>query len=118
MVVAYLFRLQRQLLLKFNQDMAEYQTRLSEYKAAVAKAKEDGVEPPSQLEKPVFRRVILADTTIEKLAEVLEDNPKGLMVARDELAGWFGSMSRLQGQGWRKRRPELAGDASGRPCDG
>jgi hypothetical protein len=46
----------------------------------------------------VLRRVICSDTTIEKLAEILEDNPKGTLVARDELAGWLGSFTRYKGK--------------------
>jgi hypothetical protein len=36
--------------------------------------------------------------TIEKLAEILEDNPGGTLVARDELAGWLGSFTRYKAQ--------------------
>src|SRR5262249_50060623 len=49
-------------------------------------------------EEPVLRRVVCSDTTIEKLAEILEDNPRGTLVARDELAGWLGSFSRYKGK--------------------
>src|SRR5207248_9333605 len=36
--------------------------------------------------------------TVERLAELLEDNPRGLLLARDELAGWLGSFSRYRGR--------------------
>jgi hypothetical protein len=45
-----------------------------------------------------MRRVICSDITIEKLAEILEDNPAGTLVARDELAGWFHSFTRYKGK--------------------
>lgn len=47
--------------------------------------------------KPVMRRLICSDVTIEKLAELLEDNPRGVLIARDELSGWFASFSRYKG---------------------
>jgi hypothetical protein len=53
-------------------------------------------EPPPV--KPVLRRLICSDVTIEKLAEVLEDNPRGVLIARDELSGWFASFSRYKGK--------------------
>lgn len=34
-------------------------------------------------------RYIVSDTTVEKLQEIIRDNPKGLLLARDELSGWF-----------------------------
>src|SRR5262249_48762965 len=64
----------------------EAQGRLfDEHKAAG----EDGGRP---------RRIICSDITIEKLAEVLEDNPRGVLVGRDELAGWLGSFTKYKGK--------------------
>ena len=36
--------------------------------------------------------------TVEKLAQVLEDNPRGTLLLRDELAAWFGSFTRYKGK--------------------
>lgn len=40
---------------------------------------------------PPSRRYFVQDATIEAIAVLLCDNPRGLMYARDELNGWFGS---------------------------
>ncbi len=40
-------------------------------------------------EKPVAERFVVNDATIESLAPILEHNPAGLLVDRDELSGWF-----------------------------
>ena len=46
------------------------------------------------------RRTWTSDTTVEKLAELLRDNPRGLLLYRDELSGWIGSMNQYkQGHG-------------------
>jgi hypothetical protein len=49
--------------------------------------------------RPVMRRAYCSDVTIEKLAQLLEDNPKGLLVARDELSGWLGSFKKYKNSG-------------------
>jgi hypothetical protein len=38
------------------------------------------------------------DSTVEALAVVLADNPRGLLLGRDEQAGWLGSMDRYAGK--------------------
>lgn len=43
-------------------------------------------------EKPLQRRIIVQDATIEALADILADNSGGVLVLFDELSGFFGSM--------------------------
>lgn len=43
---------------------------------------------------PVRRRYILSDTTVEKLGEILHDNPRGVLIFRDELTGFLRSFDR------------------------
>lgn len=40
------------------------------------------------------RRYIVYDTTVEKLGEILNASPRGVLLARDELSGWFGGLER------------------------
>lgn len=67
-------------------------------KKKLGKAADKGDEPELQrlqielaeleaTEPPVARRYIVNDTTVEKLVELLGQNPRGLLVFRDELAG-------------------------------
>ena len=50
-----------------------------------------------ELEPPVMRRFIINDATVEKLGEILVDNPWGVLSYRDELYGLLTSMDK-QGQ--------------------
>jgi len=50
-------------------------------------------EPPV---KPVPERLIVSDITIEKLADVLHRNTRGVTLVRDELSGWFASFGRYK----------------------
>ena len=56
---------------------------------------EKAIEP----EKPVRPRIIVTDATIESLTRLLSQHPKGLLLNRDELAGWLESFNRYSGGG-------------------
>jgi putative DNA primase/helicase len=43
---------------------------------------------------PTERRYLVNDTTVEKLGELLNQNPNGLLLFRDELLGFLGTMDR------------------------
>lgn len=43
---------------------------------------------------PICRRSIVDDVTTEKVAQLLQENPRGLLLARDELSGWLGGFDR------------------------
>lgn len=51
-------------------------------------------EPPIEPEQPVAVRNWTDDPTTEALAQILAQNPRGVILARDELSGWFGSFDR------------------------
>ncbi len=55
--------------------------------------------PEAALEpaKPERPRIMASDTTPEALARLLACQPKGLLITRDELAGWLGSFNRYSG---------------------
>jgi hypothetical protein len=44
--------------------------------------------------EPVHKRYDTNDTTIEKLTELLRDNPNGLLLHRDELMGWLRTLDK------------------------
>ncbi len=48
------------------------------------------------------RRYIVNDVTVEKLGVLLAENPKGLLLERDELAGWLRSLEREDRKGDRE----------------
>ncbi|GEO18686.1 DUF3987 domain-containing protein [Microvirga aerophila] len=59
----------------------------------------DAVEP-----EPVpLPRLMVGDTTPEKLGTILRDNPKGVLLNRDEIAGWLGSFGRYSSAGGGER---------------
>ena len=75
-------------------DLAHYERDLAEWKKSKA-----GGEPPEKPVEPQAERCVIADATVEALAPLLLANPRGLLMARDELAGWIGSFDRYSGKG-------------------
>ena len=68
----------------------------------VAKALAKGDQPPERPEgarppdKPTPRQLITNDATQEKIAELMQQNPRGIMLYRDELSGWFRSFNQYR----------------------
>lgn len=51
------------------------------------------VQQPKLTEPPVH---VTSDATVAAIGELLRDNPRGLLLGRDELDGWFQSFTRFQ----------------------
>lgn len=83
---------------RFNQAFANYQHEMAEFNAldkAATRAKAKGNDAPDlgpRPQKPVNTRTIINDATIEKVADILSDNDRGILYFNDELSGWFASM--------------------------
>lgn len=43
---------------------------------------------------PTRQRLIVNDATVEKLGELLNENPNGLILVRDELSGWLSKLTK------------------------
>src|SRR5262249_48313801 len=50
-------------------------------------------------DRPRYERYLTNDPTIEKVARLLVENRKGLLLFRDELAGWLGALDKYGGAG-------------------
>jgi len=74
------------------------------------RAKPDSADPGP---KPDLPRLAVSDATIEKLACILQSQPKGTLLLRDELAGWLAGMTRYAGGG--SDRPFWIEGYGGRP---
>jgi hypothetical protein len=76
---------------------AEYAKRC--WKEACNKAAKGGKEMPerpAQPTEPQLRRLMTSDTTQEELVELMVQNPRGLLLFRDELSGWFASFNQYR----------------------
>lgn len=90
---------------QFAEDMAAYQAEQQRYEVErdrwrAAQKKGDGLsDPPVEQDEPTERRLLVSDVTCEKLGVLLQDNPLGLLLVRDELAAWIGGFDRYAAGG-------------------
>jgi len=80
----------------YADEMAQHRAdELEHVKAVDAWKRSKGAgEPPTSPNEPVAERFLADDTTVESLAGLLRNQLRGLLVARDELAGWMGGFDR------------------------
>jgi putative DNA primase/helicase len=88
------------------QDVAVAEARAAAAKKKLAEAAKKGApdsvlrdlaaeaNQAAEMSAPPLRRYMVNDTTVEKLGELLRENPRGLLQFRDELTGFFRSMER------------------------
>jgi hypothetical protein len=50
-------------------------------------------------EEPILRRYKTEDATVEKISEILLENPRGILVHRDELSGWLRTLDKQGREG-------------------
>jgi putative DNA primase/helicase len=79
-----------------EQEQADLRVSLwkEQYKQALKKNAPAPIKPDNTLVEPVLKRLIVNDATVEKLHELLQQNPAGLLVIRDELAGFFATLDK------------------------
>lgn len=73
------FATHREALAIFDQEQREYESQ----------RRSRSGEPPAPPERPVAERLVVDDVTVEALAPIVASNPRGVLIDRDELSGWF-----------------------------
>jgi hypothetical protein len=84
---------------QYEQDRVIHQSHLETWKQKQKSRRngEDSEPPPAPPRKPARTSHVLSDCTIEAVAAILADNPRGVMLERDELSGWLGGFDRYTG---------------------
>jgi hypothetical protein len=85
----------------YRQAVEEYERNLGQYKVDLetwkhGSGRKKGELPPEQPTKPVCERFSCSDITVEGLAVLLADAPRGLLLIRDELSGWIGGFDQYR----------------------
>ncbi len=84
---------------RYNAEQATYEAQKKVYQAQEqdrlkGKPVANPVAYPEAVQKPVERRYMTSDATVEKLGELLNENPNGLLQFRDELTGLLAGWDR------------------------
>lgn len=86
-------------MIEYQAELHRYESKLREWNRQAGKATGDTSDPPIRPVAPIARRCIVSDTTTEALAPILLGNPRGVLLARDELSGWLGSFDQYKNRG-------------------
>ena len=92
---------------KFIEELKEYEIKKEIYEVEFKEYKkslkdDDPLPRPEPPERPTKKRYIIEDTTTEKVAMLLEENPQGLTLITDEIGRLFAMLQRQDKAGDRQ----------------
>lgn len=101
LAMAPLVERQKQLKARYDREMEEYERELARWEDERQKKRglkngTNAPEPGEKPQKPVLGRTYTSDTTVEALAQIMAENPRGIALVRDELAGWARAMNQYK----------------------
>lgn len=91
------FDRQRKLGKSYAEDKEDWKREVRQWEVEKREAQKNSEPAPEEPEAPTMSRCVASDTTVEALVGILEDNPRGLLLHKDELAGWVRSMDQYKG---------------------
>jgi hypothetical protein len=77
----------------WQKDMDAYKSAMEAYETA--KKKRENLVPQKPT-RPVLTRLTVTDATAEALVPILQENPRGVTMVRDELTAWIASMNQYR----------------------
>jgi hypothetical protein len=101
---------------RYRNEMAVYEAKRKSWINATANSNGDAVEPEKP-EKPREERLLTTDYTNEQLAEILCDNPRGILVLMDEIMLLFGGFDAYKAGKVSRDRPVTLEGYNGGPRD-
>src|SRR5215208_3150729 len=97
--LAPLWQVQKRLKREYQEEHEIYEEELRYWEAERKVAAKDGEPAPPKPKEPVLKSVVVDDVTVERLADRLDENPRGVTSAQDELSGWVLSMNQYKAGG-------------------
>ena len=106
---------------QYKKEAADHETEQAIYQADFAKWKHERhknpqAQPPEKPVSPMVKTYLADDTTPEALVEIVEENPFGICLPKDELAGWIGSFDAYRGGKVSKDLAFWLSMHNGQPC--
>src|SRR5688500_3095726 len=92
-------RLQVELRNVYEAKREDYEREMLEHERDKRELRKAGAADPRPPKEPLMERTAVNDTTVEALIRVLKETPRGVLVAKDELAGWIRGMDQYKAGG-------------------
>jgi hypothetical protein len=108
-------KLQNKLNKDYEERLDEYATEERAYEVDRKDAAKNGLPAPPPPRRPVAERTHVNDTTVEALIPILKENPRGVLLERDELVGWVKAMDQYKAGGRGSERQLWLSTWSNRP---
>lgn len=89
-------RAQKHLHREYEKAMERYSGEAGEWKRQADEAIAARQNQPEKPREPIERQIEVGDTTREALCDLLRENPRGLLIYRDELTGWAKSLNQYK----------------------
>lgn len=95
----FLEKIQGKKILEHSRELEQYAIAKALYERNHAEWKRGKTNdpPPEEPQEPVCTRYITADATVEALVGILAKQYDGILVCRDELAGWLNGLAEYKG---------------------
>ena len=97
--LAPLWQAQKKLKKEYQEEYEVYEEELRHWEAERKVAAKEGEPAPPKPKEPILKSVVVDDVTVERLADILDENPRGVTSAQDELSGWLHSMNQYKAGG-------------------
>lgn len=83
----------------YTKEVVKYKAELVQWKARNKKSSVAAGDPPDPPAMPLLVRWVVSDVTVEALVPILQENPRGVTLERDELAGWLKGFNQYKSGG-------------------
>lgn len=91
---------QQEQLRRHDADMAKFKDEMTIFKRELKAFEKSGKGTrPTEPERPVCERCLVSDSTIEGAVPILKENPRGVVLQRDELVGRIGGFDKYSNSG-------------------
>ena len=97
--LAPLWQAQKRLKKEYQEQYEAYEEELRHWEAERKAAAKEGEAAPPKPKEPLLKSVVVDDVTVERLADILDENPRGVTSAQDELSGWVLGMNQYKAGG-------------------
>lgn len=74
---------------RYRFERIQYDAQMAQFKAGFKNGTSTQANMPREPEEPMDARLIVHDSTVAKLGELLVGSPHGVIVIRDEITGWL-----------------------------